>query len=555
MLCEGVPSLARKVAIPAIIISIVILAAALRIWGSAWGLPTAQHYFSYHPDETVVLSAAMRINFFTGQIDPGFYNYGSLYIYLVAFSILFGSGWGLINLPASNLLSAAHIGEFSNLYMAGRIVSLLMGIATVYLVYALGKRAYGRKVGILAASFMAVMPIHVMHSKFLAVDVPATFFVTLALIFAFRIVDGRRWKDYLLAGVFVGLAAATKYNAGLVILSPIVAHFVSDTRKPSRRLLSLKLLSIILATAVAFFAGTPGALMNSGKFASDFAYEVLHVRTGHGLVFTDTGNGYIYHIAHSLYYGMGLPLLILAVAGLIYALARRSRSDLILLTFALVYYAVIGAAQVRFARYTIPMLPVLALLAARVTIDVCKRTSERKVMAIGCAAALALVMAYTLAYSLSIDRVYAATDTRDAAAAWISANVPANSSIAFPTIPWFYTPPVRPNFGAMMVSQRLQGASQMPPYRLIVGDVEWDANLLKQQSPAYIVLSSFEYEDRVRLHDSSVKSYFDMLNANYRLQHRFDERLSLGGWQIPLIGKLPHDMSYASPDILIYSRK
>ena len=251
--------MARRLAVLAIT-AVLALAVGLRVWGIGWGLPTALHYFSYHPDETMVLFAATNVNFLEGQLDPGFYNYGSLYIYLVSISILLGSISGLVNLTSGDAL--LDVGEMAKLYMGGRIVALLLGIATVCLVYTLGKRAYGRGVGLLAALFMAVMPIHVMHSKFLAVDVPATFFVVLALLFAVRISEGHRLRDYLLAGVFAGLAAGTKYNAGLVVLAPIVTHLASGKAKPLLRVFSAKLLCVLIAAAVGFLIGTPGAVLN-----------------------------------------------------------------------------------------------------------------------------------------------------------------------------------------------------------------------------------------------------------------------------------------------------
>lgn len=542
-----------------VIIIIVILAAALRTWGIGWGLPASGgNFFSYHPDETMVLISAMRVNFFAGQLDTGFYNYGSLFIFLVNFAVLLATGWGLINLSSGDITSA--VNEFAKSYMAGRVVAVLLGIATVYLVYALGKRAYGRRVGLLAALFTAVMPIHVMHSKFMTVDVPATFFVVLALIFAVRISDGQRLRDYLLAGLFAGLAAGTKYNAGLVILSPIVAHLATDKAKPFLRMISPKLLSIVIAAAAGFLIGTPGVLLAYDKFSRDFHFEVVHTRTGHGLVFVNTACGYIHHITDSLWPGMGLPLLVLAVIGLIYAVRRRTTGDLVLLIFFIAYYGLIGAAQVKFARYTIPLLPILAILAARVSMELVGRLRSGLAFArfVGHVVVLTLILAttYTLAYSLSIDRMFASTDTRDRAAAWIRDNIPIGMSIGLPTIPWFYTPPLDPYFGFFSADFRYERMQEFIDYPLVVSkDREWDSAFLERESPDYVVLSEFEYFDRLRIKDSAAKKYFRALRRDYRLERRFADEPSLFGWRIPILRKLPHDMSYASPTILLYSRK
>ncbi len=548
--------MARRFAAPALI-CILIIAAALRIWGIGWGLPNSKHYFSYHPDETTILFAAMRVDFFTGDFNPGFYNYGSLFIYLTYIATFAVTVLGLANLSEDTF---SKIGEFAKLYLASRMVAVLLGILTVYLVYALGKRAYGRRTGILAALFMAILPIHVMHSKFMAVDVPATFFVVLALIFTIRITDGHRFRDYLFAGLAAGLAAGTKYNAGLVVLSPIVAHFASDKARPLLRIVSPKLLGIIAGAAAGFLIGTPGALLYPKPFHRDLNSEMIHVKAGHGLVFAHTGSGYIYHITHSLLPGMGLPLLILAGLGLIYSLRKRSAADLAMLAFLIAYYALIGAAQVRFARYTMPILPILVVLAARVSVDLMRRLFSGRAIArsVGAVTALAivLVIGYTFAYSMAIDRVFVSADTRDQAVDWIRQNVPLHSSIGLPAIPWFYTPPIDPYFGMVKADERYMHICEFTDYDLVVSrSNEWDAAFLQREAPQYVVLSQFEYTDRLRVHDRSAAEYFGVLKRDYRLVRRFADPPSLFGWRIPLVPQLPHDMSYASPTILIYERK
>ena len=55
------------------------------------------------------------------------------------------------------------------------------GVATVYLVYELGRLLYGRKAGLLAALLMALMPYHVVVTRQVLLDGPMTLFATLTL--------------------------------------------------------------------------------------------------------------------------------------------------------------------------------------------------------------------------------------------------------------------------------------------------------------------------------------------------------------------------------------
>jgi hypothetical protein len=250
---------------------------------------------------------------------------------------------------------------------------------------------------------------------------------------------------------------------------------------------------------------------------------------------------------------MGLPLLALGGIGILYALYRRKPADLTLMAFVVVYYVVIGIAHVRFARYTIPLLPVMAVLGARPVADLL----NTRIRAIRYATAVILIpiIAYTTFYSLALDRVMASPDTRDQALRWIRGNIPAGSSIAFPTIPWFYTPPLDPYFGLPSPSERFNQASEVADYSLVVNaDREWDADFLERESPSYVILSEFEYVDRRRIKDRAYESYSDVLRRDYRLVGRFSDSPSLFGLKVPFVPRLPHDMSYPSPTILIYGK-
>jgi hypothetical protein len=399
-----------------------------------------------------------------------------------------------------------------------------------------------------------------MHAKFLAVDVPATFFVVSALIFAMRITEGHRLRDYLLAGLFAGLAAGTKYNAGVVIIAPVAAHFATHKARFGLRSIHPKLWAIPLVAAAGFLISTPGAILNTAGFRHDFGYEVWHSQTGHGLVFADTSIGFVHHFTHSLWMGMGLPLLSLSCIGILYSLYKRKPADIVLLSFLIAYYVVIGVSQVKFARYTIPILPVLAVLAARASVELVGRLESGRPYArtAGHAVVLVLILIglYTTAYTCALNFMMARTDTRDIAARWIWRSIPTGSSIGLPTIPWFYTPPVDPLFGLLTADDRLVRVAECTDYQLVVSrSAEWDADLLRSEAPEYVILSRFEYGDRLRIRDRSAGEYFDVLRSDYRLERRFAREMSLFGVRIPMCRALPHDMSYASPTILIYSRK
>ena len=68
------------------------VALLLRIYGLDWGLPSPAQVHSYHPDEITVIGPTLHMNIFTGEMNPHFFNYGSLFLYAVYFARLFAEG-------------------------------------------------------------------------------------------------------------------------------------------------------------------------------------------------------------------------------------------------------------------------------------------------------------------------------------------------------------------------------------------------------------------------------------------------------------------------------
>ena len=72
----------------------------------------------------------------------------------------------------------------------------------------------------------------------------------------------------------------------------------------------------------------------------------------------------LFSFTGKLWAGLG-PVLVIAVVGLVLALRRRTRTDLILAAFVLVYLADLLTIRAHFDRYVLPLVPPLAVLAGR----------------------------------------------------------------------------------------------------------------------------------------------------------------------------------------------
>ena len=547
-----------------LLLLIVTLGMGLRFWGLTWSLPDARHpVATYHPDERVNLNAALQADIAHGKFDIQLYNYGTFYFYLVDLAHIVGKGYGFIPTPTPQSESrpptlAEEAAITAKYFLVGRLVSVLFGTATLPVLYALGRRMFGRRAGLTAALLYGIAPLAVLHAHFLTVDVTATFFVTLTLLWSARLLTSQTWPDYALAAVWAGLAAATKYNAGLVLIAPIAAHFLRKDASACKTHRAGQCVVLIAVALLTFLIACPGPWLNFDAFwngiegypGSGLRYELFeHARSGHGYLFTDTGNGWWYHLAVSLPFGLGPALLIAALLGLIPALQQRTKSDWLLLAFFLVYFGLTGFSNVRFARYMLPLFPVFCLWAARFLLGV-------KIRGIASGGGFLIVPPLTLYGSCSLLLCMTTQDPRDAAADYLERTAPQGASVAFATVPWFYSPPLSPRFGELAASGRARAAREVTRFKLILppekpdrSREDWDRSVLTP-APDYVVLSDIEtMHPYTRLHLAAPTAFMNSLP--YKNKTVFAPPAT---WD-PLYRNaaiIPEDILYVRPTITLY---
>ena len=544
---------------PLPLLCILALALALRLWGITWGLPSATHYFSYHPDETRMLQqSSLAMNVFTAHLLPHFYNYGSLQLYFVCFANTLAALFGAVDIVPKNF--DVWYPQWGKMYLIGRLLTVGMGVGTVWATYAVGATLWGRRAGLFAALILAITPLHAQHSHFLTVDVPATFWVMLSLLWSARLATNspKPLRAALLAGLFAGLAAATKYNMVLVLLPALAASYLNSS--PSRLCPSALLrIGRVGACAgvglLAFFAACPGALLETSTFLKDIRFEAVHVQNRDDPTFRDSGNGFLYHITHNLDVGLGLPLLLLVLVSIGYASYRRERGDALLAAFALPYYVLISVVAVRYARYVIPLLPILALWTGRMLSEGSRSSLRLPRQTTEWAGRLAFVL--TSIWCFHLVNFMAEQDMRDWAYRWTD---PPVKTVGFAVQPWFGAVPASPYF----TLPRPGGWQAVTPpeikQRIVYSGKDWDADALAAKLPDVVVLSEYDYSDVLRLKDPDALHYLQVLNQYYRRSHLFvNNNSALSGQYTRLEGMptrgWPHDMLYTCPIISIYRRK
>jgi 4-amino-4-deoxy-L-arabinose transferase-like glycosyltransferase len=408
------------------------LAVVLRVWGLDFGLP---HTLA-RPDEDATVAIALK--FFTRSWNPGFFDWPSFFFYVstLAFVVYFQIGRliGWFPYEVTFLVEASR--DQSPLRRITRGLSAAAGVVTVAAVHAIGRAMFGAIDGLLGAFFLAAAALHVRDSHFGVTDVAATCLVTLSFLYTVKFASSRRRADLLRSAILAGLAASTKYNAGLVVLPGVLAIVMGPraTESAPREAWTMRigLAAGYGALAIAsFFAGTPYALVDRPAFFKALESITAHLRGGHAAM---AGPGWLVHLTSSLRYGMGLPVLIAGIAGLLLAMWRDWRSGLLLATFPVSYYAFIGAGETAFARYIIPVIPFLCLAAGHTisrVADSLARLAKRPQAAPAVAwVVAALAAAPSLVRAVQSDMLLSQTDNRLIAAQWVRDKYPEGVSIA-----------------------------------------------------------------------------------------------------------------------------
>jgi YYY domain-containing protein len=128
-------------------------------------------------------------------------------------------------LPLQALLnpSGLNLTEYGEIHKVGRAWSALFDIGSLLLVFLIGRRLYGRRVGLLAALLLAgsVLPIQLAH--FFTVDAITACVTLLTVYWAVRLAQGGGPANYLPLGLSIGTATACRVTmATLALLAVLV---------------------------------------------------------------------------------------------------------------------------------------------------------------------------------------------------------------------------------------------------------------------------------------------------------------------------------------------
>jgi hypothetical protein len=423
----------RRLHLDAIAVALGVLLIAtlvLRLWGIKQGLP-----YIYNVDEESHF-VPKAITFFGHSLNPNYFLNPPAYSYVlnIVFELWFGSRDAVAHTYATNPTA---------IYVLARVVASVLGTIAVWLTYLTGKRLFDRGVGLIAAAIFGLAFLPIFYSHLALNDVPTLAPVALSLYGVAGVLRKGRLGDYVIAGIGIGLAAATKYTGGITLLCLLAAaaSAASGAAGSEHRHTARRLLGGLAAALVAFLIANPYAVLDFSSFINGVkqqASETDAAKLGSSPV------GGIDYYLWTFTWGFGWAPAVASFVGAVLLMLRRKLALAVVLIPAPIVFIIFMGEQARyFGRWLLPILPIVAILAGYAAVELIRFISRARAVRPAFAAAVVavLLLAQSVTAVVHNDEVLSRPDTLNTTRAWMVNHIPAGAKIVVePMVPasWAY---------------------------------------------------------------------------------------------------------------------
>ncbi len=413
---------------------LVAFALFLRLYGIDW-----DHGGLYHPDERAILMHVAALQFPTDDpgsllkpsspLNPGWFPYGSLPLYLLRFV-------GYVTQPG------AHSLDLHTLAITGRAISAIFDVITLLVAYLIASRLFGKRAGLLTAAFLTFSVLNIQQSHFFVTDIMEATLIAVTFYFLVKVMEKGAVSSFALAGLFFGLALATKVSAAPFALAFVTAAGFYAHREKNERSVRVQraVAGLLLAAGIAvlaFVIAQPYGIIDWRHFLGDIGEQSRMVRRAVDYPYTrqyiDT-TPFLYQIRQLATWGLGWPLGIVVWCGLAFSafqgVVRRDKKHLLILSWVLPYFLLTGAFNVKFMRYMLPIIPFFAIVGSQMLFSACDWLKAHRSMFLSPRlvwVAMGLVVAASAFYAAAYANIYSRPQSADRAAVWVNANVPPGS--------------------------------------------------------------------------------------------------------------------------------
>jgi hypothetical protein len=342
--------------------------------------------------------------------------------------------------------------------------------------------------------------------------------------------EDARLLDPAHAASFVARMGRLLAAAGVVAL--LAAALAARGVAAARRVTRFEVPAIAAAALAGFLLGTPYAAIRPRAFLSDLAFNDQTRFQYKGLAGEGASYGAYLDLAED---ALTLPVLAMAVAGLIIAAARTAQRDRwspVVMTGALAPWLLVAGSGHQALRFLAPALPAAAALAALGLLSLPKAAVRR--------AAVAVILGRAAFASLLVVRLFF-VDSRIQAARWLEAHVPPGATIDLITNNPGYAPSAPPGRQLRLVPTLAR--EMAPADRFLEAAARYPA-----EASEWLVLTASFYErflEHPGQRPERTRFFRDLLGGRggFAVQARFRQQ----GWLRP-------DAEFVDPEIVVLRR-
>ncbi len=401
------------------------------------------HYDSnlhLHPDERWLMMLNNRLHFFD-RLDPNFFAYGSLPLYILKATTQGGE-----------FLFQVRLDNYDGALSVGRVLVSLLDITTAIFVFLIVKKISQKKLmPYFALLFYTLMFFPIQNSNFFIVDNFLNFFLTLSIFILIAYLIKPSFAKVILLTVTMSAMLATKVSALVLILPMLMIIYAKQVEEfwPNKRRLWKQITLItqifILLGLGSFFVFIPYGLLHWSEFVRQVGAQMEMNQNAYIFPYTLQYVGttaYLYYLKNIFWWGAGPIIASLSLGGLFVmghkfqllwqkkASVRHILVDplLAMTLIYLIYFLVIGRSAVKFMRYLLPIYPFLAILAS-FSLDYflshSKQLNWRWKRLI-----IMLLLLLSAIWTSAFLKMYFQPQTRVQATRWILNHIPSGSTLA-----------------------------------------------------------------------------------------------------------------------------
>jgi 4-amino-4-deoxy-L-arabinose transferase-like glycosyltransferase len=273
---------------------------------------------------------------------------------------------------------------FGESEFSARIFPAIFGVLTVLVVYFMGKKLYGEKVGLASSMMLAIAPYHVIFSGTAQTDVPMVFFLSLAF---YLYLLGEERKSFLaLSGIAAGFAILTKQPA-FIFIPVIIIHSYLSKIGVKKILLPVTISILICLPWFSFH------LVNNPDVFLSTQIEEMSGKTGEILPVSR----FINTITFGVYMGLSPVLFFFVGLGVLLAFLERTKGDKYLLLWVITLSPFFFRTPPGHEYYALPILPPLSILAGIAFIKIWEKVKDLKGFQVMILILIVLSTSYTTA--------------------------------------------------------------------------------------------------------------------------------------------------------------